>query len=110
MRVAIRLFASVRESIGANQITIELPEAATAADAIAALRAQYPTVGGIPEARLSVNYEYVGGDHVIHEQDEVALIPPVSGGSVAAGPLLAITDQPLTADLVADLVRSPECG
>ncbi|MEA2639222.1 MAG: MoaE-MoaD fusion protein [Chloroflexota bacterium] len=108
MRVSVRLFASVREAIGTSQVLVDLPDAATAADLSSILQSTYPDVRGIPEARVSVNYEYVEANHVIKANDEVALIPPVSGGS--AKQLLAITDQELTADLVSDLVRSPEWG
>jgi molybdopterin synthase catalytic subunit len=56
---------------------------------------------------VSVNYEYVNDDHPLRDADEVALIPPVSGGSEG---FYEITEEELTTESVADLVRSPECG
>ncbi|MGN6189186.1 MAG: MoaD/ThiS family protein, partial [Conexibacter sp.] len=96
MVVRVRLFAQLRERAGTNELELELPEGARvrdalAADAIASLAAGLPLV-------LAVNREYAAEDAPLSADDELALIPPVSGGAVEAGPHVAIVDGPLSLD------------
>jgi len=107
VQLSVRLFASLREAAGASFLTIELPDNATADSLTAAISETYPHLRELGAARVSVNYEYVNNDHPLQATDEVAIIPPVSGGSL---PYFEITDQVLTTESVSDLVRSPECG
>jgi len=107
MIFSVRLFASVREAVGSPTVDVELPENATVATLTQVMQDRYPHIRELPGARISVNYEYVGHDHPLRATDELAVIPPVSGGS---GPHFEITPDELTADSVADLVGSPECG
>jgi MoaE-MoaD fusion protein len=107
VKLSVRLFATLRETLGAQHVTIELPDDATVGRLIEAFKTQYPAVRELPGARVSVNYEYVDNNHQLQPSDEVALIPPVSGGS---GEPFAMTDEVLTADTVAQLVNSPDCG
>jgi molybdopterin synthase catalytic subunit len=88
-------------------LSIDLPDGATAGLLTRHIAELHPGVRELPEARVSVNYEYVGDDHPLTERDEVALIPPVSGGSAGH---FEVTADELTADSVAELVRSPEHG
>ncbi len=81
MKVRVRLFASFREAVGAGTLAWEAPDGASVSDVVAALRERYPGLGPAAEkALLAVNQEYVGGDLKLHDGDELALIPPVSGG------------------------------
>lgn len=81
MKLRIRLFASFREAVGTNALDWQAPADATVGDVVAALRAEYPKLGPAAEkAMLAVNQEYVGPDLRLHDGDELALIPPVSGG------------------------------
>ena len=81
MKIRIRLFASFREAVGSGTLAWDAPDGASVADVVAALRAQYPKLGPAAEkALLAVNQEYVGGALQLHDGDELALIPPVSGG------------------------------
>lgn len=81
MKLRIRLFASFREAVGSGTLAWDAPEGATVADVISALRAAYPGLGPAAErALLAVNQEYVAGTVTLHDGDELALIPPVSGG------------------------------
>ena len=81
MKVRVRLFASFREAVGSGTLAWEAPEGATVSQVVAALRETYPGLGPAAEkALLAVNQEYVGGDLKLHDGDELALIPPVSGG------------------------------
>lgn len=107
MQLSVRLFASIREALGTNSLSIDLPDGATVATLTHEIQARYPALRVIPETRVSVNYEYVDSDHRLKEGDELALIPPVSGGS---GDFFEITDQHLTAESVIRQVEDPACG
>jgi molybdopterin converting factor subunit 1 len=81
MKIRVRLFASFREAVGGGTLEWDAPDAATVSDVVSALRATYPRLGPTSEkAPLAVNQEYVDGDLRLSDGDELALIPPVSGG------------------------------
>lgn len=81
MRVRAKLFASLREAAGQSEVELECPSGARVAEAVALVRERFPQLRGLGEAMLAVNLEYVGPEFGLHEGDELALIPPVSGGS-----------------------------
>jgi molybdopterin synthase catalytic subunit len=77
MRVNVRLFAGLREQAGTSERELELPEGARLADVWAPL-----DLGEEPDGLLyAVNKEYAPSERRLSEGDEVALIPPVSGGA-----------------------------
>jgi molybdopterin converting factor subunit 1 len=81
MNVKLRLFASVADALGVRELDLELPDNATAADALDALASRYPAARGHRQGlAIAVNMAYAGLDHALREGDELALIPPVSGG------------------------------
>jgi molybdopterin synthase catalytic subunit len=81
MTVTIRLFASFREAVGASAVSLELGEAPRVGELLKKLRASYPRLGpSLDSALVAVNLEYVGPDFQLTEGDEVAIIPPLSGG------------------------------
>lgn len=81
MKLAVKLFAAARELAGAGELAIELPAGAAVAQLRAALVAQSPRLKPIADRSLiAVNSEYADPGTLIREGDEVALIPPVSGG------------------------------
>ena len=81
MKIRVRLFASFREAVGSGTLAWDAPEGSTVSEIMLALRSQYPRLGpAAQKAMLAVNQEYVGGDLRLHDGDELALIPPVSGG------------------------------
>ena len=84
MTVTVRLFASLRERVGHAALDRSLAAGATAGDLLAALRTEFPALDGTGRIAIAVNSEYTTTDHLLHEGDEVALIPPVSGGRGAA--------------------------
>ena len=96
MQITVRLFAGLRERAGASRV--ELDGVARVDDVWARL-----DLGEEPGGLLyAVNREYVERGHELHDGDEVALIPPVSGGS----PAFVITGEPLDlARLVAEVER-----
>jgi MoaE-MoaD fusion protein len=97
MKVKVRLFAVLRERAGRDTVELELADGATVRDAISAM----PVAEGVPVV-MAVNREVAAGDVVLEPGDELALIPPVSGG--------AIHTEPLSVDALAERVRDPRAG
>lgn len=86
MNVVIKLFASVREAVGERELRMDFPDGSTARDVQQAIVKRYPaTKTPLESGLVAVNQEYVQADTVLRAGDEVAFIPPVSGGSEAAG-------------------------
>jgi MoaE-MoaD fusion protein len=77
VEVTVRLFAMLRERAGSGSVTLELPEGARVRDALDSLSG---LAEGIPLV-MAVNREYASEEQVLDAGDELALIPPVSGGS-----------------------------
>ena len=81
MLVTIRLFARLRELVGAGELRQELPAAADAKTAWDALVAAYPALAGYERGTsCAVNEEYARWTTRLNDGDEVAFLPPVSGG------------------------------
>ncbi len=81
MKVNVKLFAIVRERAGTSAATLTLPDPATVATAAAALAERFPAVAAfLPRVAYAVNQEYVPTSTELHDGDELAVIPPVSGG------------------------------
>jgi len=80
MTVTVRLFASLRERAGLATITRTLDEGATAGELLDALHLDFPGLSGVGRIAVAVNSEYTDLAHRLRDGDEVALIPPVSGG------------------------------
>src|SRR3989304_5687229 len=75
-----------RQAIGQGAFTLDLPAGTTPGQVWSTLAERYPDLRRFPPpARFAVNDEFVGPEHALAEQDEVALIPPVSGGGDGAG-------------------------
>jgi molybdopterin converting factor subunit 1 len=116
MVVRIRLFAQLRERAGASELSLELPDGACVRDALADARVA-SLAEGLPLV-LAVNREYAAEDVPLAPGDELALIPPVSGGATPAGPPagtapgphVAIVAGPLSLDALLARVRDPRAG
>jgi len=81
IRVTVRLFAGVREAAGADELAMELPEGATVDDLQCVLAERVPALSRIlPSCVVAVNRRYAAGAVSLSDGDEVAVIPPVSGG------------------------------
>lgn len=76
----VQLFGITREIIGARQIEVEASSASRVSDLLALLRDRYPALGGLRSLLVAVNGEYADPDQPVSVNDEIALIPPVSGG------------------------------
>jgi molybdopterin synthase catalytic subunit len=110
MRVLVRLFASYREAAGVGQILVELPLGATVRDAIAEITRRVPPVAEVKQLIIAKNHDYVGLDETVADGDELALIPPVSGGAVTADDRILVSAAPLSIDAAVDAVRGPDVG
>lgn len=83
IRVRVRLFAMQREQAGTRSLDLELPAGATVEDAWAALVQRHPVLAPGREAvRFARNAEYASPDEPLADGDELACIPPVSGGAM----------------------------
>ncbi len=127
--VNVRLFAILRERAGRDSLTLELSEGATVADALEVLGRE-PSFGALLRRLplgVAVNREYANGDKALGCGDELALIPPLSGGADAdvpsaeepdAGVLgegdadvyVRITEDPLSSDTLSRAVGRPGAG
>jgi molybdopterin converting factor subunit 1 len=105
MQVRIRLFAGLRERAGTSEVSLELPDGARVSDALAQL--QHLT-GDVPVV-MAVNQEYADQQLALASGDELALIPPVSGGSVSVAHV-RVTGEPLALDPLIERVRDPRAG
>jgi molybdopterin synthase catalytic subunit len=107
MRVTVLYFAAARERAGAASDALDLPDGATAADALAAACARHPALQALAaKLRLAVDQEFSAPERKLRDGGEVALIPPVSGG---AGPH-RIGAQPLSAEEPLREVVGTDCG
>ena len=75
----VRLFASYREAAGTSRLELSVPDSSRVGDLLALLGERVPALTAA-KGMIAVNQEYVKADHVLHDGDEVAFIPPVSGG------------------------------
>ena len=81
MKVTARFFASARDAAGIERQPLELGEGATVADAALALRNLLPAASQIVQSSaFAVNQRFARADHTLREGDELAILPPVSGG------------------------------
>ncbi|HKG66078.1 MAG TPA: molybdenum cofactor biosynthesis protein MoaE [Solirubrobacteraceae bacterium] len=111
MKVSVRLFAGLRERAGAQHVELELPDGAVVEDLLAAMG--QTAVGALHpgECVVAINREYAGAREPVRAGDEVALVPPVSGGaSDAVVRSMRVTEEPLDVAAVSAAVRDPRAG
>ncbi len=107
MVVRVRLFAVLRERAGRDEIELDLPEGALVSDALERMGG---LIGDV-KAVLAVNREYAAGDTALNSGDELALIPPVSGGGpISATVHVRLISQPIALDSLLSRVRDPRAG
>jgi molybdopterin synthase catalytic subunit len=106
MRVTVRLFAQLRERAGRDALELELPEGALVQDALDAVG---ELAAGLPVV-MAVNREYAAAGDALSPDDELALVPPVSGGAATGSVYARVTDEPLSLDRLVALVRDARAG
>jgi len=81
MRVKVLLFGQLKDIVGRDEDSLDLEPGAELAAVMAHYAQQYPKFQGLTNSiACSINQEYALGSAVLHEDDEVGLLPPVSGG------------------------------
>jgi molybdopterin synthase catalytic subunit len=106
VRVNIRLFAGLRQNAGTDAVSLELPDGSSVRDALTELR----WLIGDTRVVMAVNREYASDETLLQPEDELALIPPVSGGAVDSVAHARISPEPLAAEQVTALVTDPRAG
>ncbi|MEW8977186.1 MAG: molybdenum cofactor biosynthesis protein MoaE [Symbiobacterium sp.] len=110
--VTVKLFAAAADAAGRRVLEGDWA-GLTTEQLMQHLQQEYPGLARLtPVLSIAVNREYAPGDRVLNDGDEVALIPPVSGGAEdgAGRPLFEVTTAPLSADEVAARVTNPHSG
>lgn len=115
MEIQIKLFATLKDKAGSNKITVSVAEPATVATLLAATEKAYPNLAtSLPIALVSVNKAFAGKETAVSPGDEVALFPPVSGGSedneLPYPTYFAVTTGPLDIDAIHAHLSRPEIG
>ena len=112
MTITVRLFAMLRERAGRDSFELELGDGSTVADALEALKDSSPLGEALERmpVRAAVNREYVADDSPLSPGDEVALIPPVSGGSTEGDVHVRVTKEPLAVGELSRAVGRPAAG
>jgi MoaE-MoaD fusion protein len=121
MRITIRVFAGLTEKMGAPTVTLETDkEQLTAGELKTLLAARYPEAAGtIAISFVAKNQSYAKPEEPVTDKDELALIPPVSGGSPSSRAADSISDstslfeltyEPIQPDTVAGKVAHPDNG
>ena len=111
MNVSVRLFAMLRESAGRDEIDLDLADGATVSDAIEALGSE-PELGELLErmpVRMAVNRDYATPETELSPGDELALVPPVSGGA-DQNVRVRVTDEELSVEELSQFAKRPAAG
>ena len=112
MHVRILLFATLKDLAGRNRLALTLPqETVTVTDIRHALVAEYPAMkANVDAAIAAVNEEYAFPQDVVHDGDEVAFFPPVSGGSGEFPEVFRLATEPINTDELIAAITIPATG
>jgi molybdopterin converting factor subunit 1 len=81
MRIHVRFFAILKDRAGVSELQLDLPDESTVEIARSEIAVRFPSIAGMMDrVAFAVNREYVKRESVLRDGDELALIPPVSGG------------------------------
>ena len=113
MQVRVLFFGALRDLVGRNHDALTLPEGAHLCDLLAHYESSVPRLRELlPALALSVNQEYAAPGAALHDQDEVALLPPVSGGNeerrMAA--YVALVRERIATETILAEIKRPEDG
>jgi molybdopterin synthase catalytic subunit len=113
MLVQVLFFGVLKDVVGQSRESLELPEGATVGDVLARYRDRPRMAGFLPSLAISLNHEYARPGAALHDRDELALLPPVSGGSADAPPArprARLVATRLDPEEVLESVRQPAAG
>ena len=80
MKIQLVLYGIARDIIGASNLELNLEKSANVSDLLSRVRMEYPEFGKLTSLLVAVNDEYAEQDQRLKPDDEIVLIPPVSGG------------------------------
>jgi MoaE-MoaD fusion protein len=111
MRVRILVFGVLKDLLPESSAPLELPEGARVRDLLDHHRESFASSDELWRSlAVAVNREYVSEDHTLRDGDEVALLPPVSGGKVSFAAKVAFTREPIDADSILAQLKRREDG
>lgn len=111
MQVLVRFFAGHRDIVGQAEQTYQLPEGATVGTLWEELVSAHPRLKGFQGSLLyAVNEDFSSPETELHDGDEVAYIPPVSGGSASQPALFCVTNEPIEPAPLVKLVQTASDG
>ncbi len=116
MLIQVLLFASLKDALGTDQLALELPAGARVADVLHALAEREPKITPwLQHVRVARNLDYAAADEEVRQGDEIALIPPVSGGSSSIlpngyAPFVAVRTEEISLEEVARWVEEQTRG
>jgi molybdopterin converting factor subunit 1 len=79
MKIKIKFFASCREFAGVNETELPINKGQTVADVLTVLRQKFPRLS-LSDTMTAVNQEFAAPNYILKDGDELAILPPVSGG------------------------------
>lgn len=113
MQVKVLFFGQLKELVGAGEEQVELPAGAAVADLLARYRLRVPHWADLQSSlAVAVNQEYADAEAPLHANDEVAFLPPVSGGAPDAGTAdrIELTRQPIPTPEIVAALKAPADG
>ena len=113
MQITIKFFARLRDLVGNKSLTRDVADNISIAELIENLQNEFPQLAGLmPSTAIALNQEFANPQTRLHEGDEVAFFPPVSGGTgeTKKSDKFAVTFDPITLDEIATRVVTPETG
>lgn len=94
MKITVQLFSFLRQRTGQNELTLDLPEGSTVADALTKIHARFPQLKEAEKTMvIAVGMEFATRPSQLHDGDVLSLMPPLQGGSGPPADELLITDQ-----------------
>ncbi|MFQ5514655.1 MAG: molybdenum cofactor biosynthesis protein MoaE [Myxococcota bacterium] len=107
MRVRVLLFAGLREAVGGKELLFDVPDGTRLGELMVRVEAEQPAVARY-QGRLMVSRNTVRGDPqaLLEDGDEIALLPPMSGGAAA----VRVRAEPLSLNALLHEVQAAECG
>ena len=111
MQIRVLFFGQLKDLTGRASDSVSLPEGATLSDLLAHYESSFPRLKALlPAVALSINQEYAPPQSALRDQDEVALLPPVSGGSGEGRARASIVREKIPTQRLVDAIKRPEDG
>ena len=111
IRVKVLFFGAARDAVGQPEVELVLDHEATSSKALSKLIEKYPNLARFGRSLLvAVNQEYARGETPLKNGDELAVFPPVSGGSAPSHDFFELTTEAIDVGEVARRIVLPECG